>query len=212
MAQGRENGQANVIYHLIQRRSRRARPTRRPQSHLPLRWSRICSKYDHQSAACPLEACREDEDCSMRACFMRMSPHPFGHVIAKYWTAATGSNHPCHHSVESAADGRSSLRRIRMAAEVVNAARCGAAALPTPRKWGEWARDFGSARGDGNSSTATAARRRKRWDSGMSPPFGRGARERLESPFQWMVRRRLHKNVHLTAPTRVAATPFSDTI
>ena len=106
MVQGRENGQPNVIYHLIQRHSRRARPTRRPQSHLPLRWSRICSKYDHQSAACPLEACREDEDCSMRACFMRMSPHPFGHVIAKYWTAATGSNHPCDHSVESAADGR----------------------------------------------------------------------------------------------------------
>ena len=122
---------------------------------------------------------------------MRMSPHPFGHIIAKYWKSTTTSNHPCDHSVESAADGRSSLRRIRMAAEVVNAARCGAAALPTPRKWGEWARDFDSARGDGNSSTATAARPRIRWDSGSRPPFGRGAPERLVSPFQWMVKRRL---------------------
>ena len=122
---------------------------------------------------------------------MRMSPHPFGHVIAKYWTAATGSNHPCDHSVESAADGRSSLRRIRMAAEVVNAARCGAAALPTPRKWGEWARDFDSARGDGNSSTATAARPRIRWDSGSRPPFGRGARRAPRKSVPRAIRRRL---------------------
>ena len=125
-----ENGRPNVLSHLIQRRSRRARPTRRPQSHLPLRWSRICSKYDHQSAACPLEACREDEDCSMRACFLRMSPQPFGHIIAKYWKAATGSNHPCDHSVESAADGHSSLEAHsngRRGGEPSEMRRCGAA-------------------------------------------------------------------------------------
>ena len=40
---------------------------------------------------------------------MRMSPQPFGHIIAKYWKAATTSNHPRDHSVGSAADGRSSL-------------------------------------------------------------------------------------------------------
>ena len=40
---------------------------------------------------------------------MRMSPQPFGHIIAKYWKAATTSNHPRDYSVGSAADGRSSL-------------------------------------------------------------------------------------------------------
>ena len=114
---------------------------------------------------------------------MRTSPQPFGHIIAKYWKSTTTSNHPCDYSVESAADRRSSLRRIRMAAEVVNAARCGAAALPTPRKWGEWATPTVAARAIENSSTATAESRRFRWDSGMRPPFGRGASERLDSPF-----------------------------
>ena len=99
-----ENGRPNVIYHLIQRRSRRARPTRRPQSHQAPRWTRKCTGFDHQYAAHPPPSRGAHEDCSMRACCTRLATNPSKFDPIKYWTGTAISNHSCVHGAEPATD------------------------------------------------------------------------------------------------------------
>ena len=86
MAQGPENGRPNVLSHLIQRRSRRARPTRRPQSHQAPRWTRKCTGFDHQYAAHPPPSRGGHEDCSVRACCMTMAHSTCRLDPIKNWT------------------------------------------------------------------------------------------------------------------------------
>ena len=112
-----------------------------------------------------------------------MSPQPFGHIIAKYWKAATGSSHPCDHSVESAADGHSSLEAHsngRRGGERSEMRRSGAAHAEFGHVTGRIRRGLAKL---ANLENRPGLDDRKSVGPTVLPGPARGAPERLASPF-----------------------------